>query len=678
FGRNKQMAWMMWHASKDRKLPPISKVLEGVPVGLQNVIDRLCQKDQSQRYDSAREVLNDLAENPEAGSSKRTSLVTQKKEEEESKPKNDPRKKRLLLAGGALLVSLVMSIAMIFTPEGGGGPGRVRGLQKVGIVRKILINQHKIVLVNSKTGIPVEIYIGEKPRLFLRNKQKYILLKDLQKGDRIQFKTLKVSTNVKGIELIVSRPAESSGKIEKIDYGISQLIVSIQKGEVRGDVPLQVLKTSQFQLNNNNASLKELKVGDRVTIKHLEKLDGSGQLLQSLFALRLVEAIGDISEIDLKQKELTINRPNRQLNEMISLSLSNRCIIKRAGKTIQLKNIKVADRIRFQYDSAIHSITVAPGKKLLKSYIVAINEAKKQLTIRSVSGADNHLYSLNKNCDMTLGQKPASLKDLRLSDRVTVSYNPSKKEQTPRQLFSLDAVRGEKYDRAAIIIGTADFTDSYLTPLPHTENDLSLMYDIMLDRYAIAKKNLLDLRGAKKASILNQLKPWLKNVKTHTQLIVYVSGHAYTNSEGNTFLAPFDFKYDKIEETGVSLDWLVQTVQSSISENKMLLLDCTHAGSGADLGKEYSAEEMFQKISPLANSLYLIGSTQKGERGMLTANRQHGLFARIAADALGGAADSNKDLQISTLDLFNFIQKKMKRFESKAGQKQTPILVKPH
>ena len=60
FGRNKQLAWMMWHSTADVKLPDIQRVLEGVPADLAHVIQRLIAKDQSQRYRSAHEALRDL------------------------------------------------------------------------------------------------------------------------------------------------------------------------------------------------------------------------------------------------------------------------------------------------------------------------------------------------------------------------------------------------------------------------------------------------------------------------------------------------------------------------------------------------------------------------------------------------------------------------------------------
>ncbi|NLF09485.1 MAG: serine/threonine protein kinase, partial [Pirellulaceae bacterium] len=53
FGRDRQIAWMMWHAAADRNLPPIGRVLEGVPPDLTRVIEHLIVKDQSKRCRSA-------------------------------------------------------------------------------------------------------------------------------------------------------------------------------------------------------------------------------------------------------------------------------------------------------------------------------------------------------------------------------------------------------------------------------------------------------------------------------------------------------------------------------------------------------------------------------------------------------------------------------------------------
>ena len=65
FGRDRQVAWMMWHAAPDRRLPPVASVLGGVPDDLARVIDRLVHKDQTRRYPSAEHALADLSPSAE-------------------------------------------------------------------------------------------------------------------------------------------------------------------------------------------------------------------------------------------------------------------------------------------------------------------------------------------------------------------------------------------------------------------------------------------------------------------------------------------------------------------------------------------------------------------------------------------------------------------------------------
>src|SRR5262245_34133271 len=62
FGRDRQVAWMMWHADPDRHLPPVASVLDGVPADLARVIDRLTTKDQAKRYRTADQALADLGD----------------------------------------------------------------------------------------------------------------------------------------------------------------------------------------------------------------------------------------------------------------------------------------------------------------------------------------------------------------------------------------------------------------------------------------------------------------------------------------------------------------------------------------------------------------------------------------------------------------------------------------
>ena len=116
FGRDKQVAWMMWHSTADVKLPDIQRVLEGVPDDLAHVIQRLIAKDQSQRYASAPEALQDL----QTGRPLADGLINAAVAEAESLAAAAIRKKK----------PSPQSLGALRRPaRGAAGVGRVRGAQ---------------------------------------------------------------------------------------------------------------------------------------------------------------------------------------------------------------------------------------------------------------------------------------------------------------------------------------------------------------------------------------------------------------------------------------------------------------------------------------------------------------------------------------------------------------------
>ncbi|MEO8498718.1 MAG: serine/threonine-protein kinase, partial [Planctomycetota bacterium] len=112
YGRDQQIAWMMWHSAADRRLPEISRTLDGVPPDLARVIQRLVEKDPSKRYRTAGEVLADLSTESEAP----PSGVDPDAEEEAERQATQARRKRSLVIAAASC-SIVLSLAMLFVPS---------------------------------------------------------------------------------------------------------------------------------------------------------------------------------------------------------------------------------------------------------------------------------------------------------------------------------------------------------------------------------------------------------------------------------------------------------------------------------------------------------------------------------------------------------------------------------
>ena len=108
---------MMWHAGPDRKMPPIDRVLKGVPADLAQVIERLVAKDPKLRYRDSQEAIRDLKIGMGKGGVGPTE--TEKAEAaaialEEAKKK---RRKTLLIAAAASMAVCILLLLLIPEPE---------------------------------------------------------------------------------------------------------------------------------------------------------------------------------------------------------------------------------------------------------------------------------------------------------------------------------------------------------------------------------------------------------------------------------------------------------------------------------------------------------------------------------------------------------------------------------
>ena len=99
----------------DRRVPDVSRVLEGVPPDLAHVVQRLVEKDPAKRYRTADEVLADLSVEGEAP----PSLDDPNEEEAAAAEATNAKRKRSLVIAAASC-SIVLSVAMLFLPNSSG------------------------------------------------------------------------------------------------------------------------------------------------------------------------------------------------------------------------------------------------------------------------------------------------------------------------------------------------------------------------------------------------------------------------------------------------------------------------------------------------------------------------------------------------------------------------------
>ena len=327
-------------------------------------------------------------------------------------------------------------------------------------------------------------------------------------------------------------------------------------------------------------------------------------------------------------------------------------------------SLKRGDRVTVEHDIKIAKVvaqrTLAGGGVVQQIRY----EPPQTLSVAEDSG-QKLMYLVGPQCKITLGDESVPLDLLRPGDRVKIEHGEvDAKGQSAISATAIAAERPADATRWALIIAVQNYDDKLLGPLKYPLDDAALLADALTKRYRIAAEQLRVLKDPSAVELEQQVPEFLKKVGTDGRLIVYFVGHACQDGGGQVFLAPKDFRSDQPAVNGRPLQWLVDLVEDCPAKEKLLLLDASHAASGAEQAAEPSSAEMIRTLKPQPNRALLrkvtaVASCRKGQRGLNLPGKEHGLFAWCLAEGYGGAADANRDTLVEPTELFAYLQKEM-------------------
>jgi len=682
FGSDEQIAWMMWHAAPDRKLPEINRVLEGVPEDLQHVIQKLTAKDQKNRYKSADEALSDL--NIDANlTSVRPALDASETLDQEDDGEGDrtpAEKKRLMMLGGAFAFSMIISLSMLFM--GGNDSSSDDQSSKtprlVGYVRDIDLENNVIIYNDVDFTQAAEIKVGESPLIYFRNNDENILLREIEKLDRVIIEKREVGKDKFQLSITVDRPKVTYGRLVTRDTQRKRITIEIEEGPERGSLSLRVPERPRIKINNQQKQLVELKDGDMVRVRHLPDVTGtSGRMLSELVSLRPEEMTGYISQIKMSSPpELTVRFGRSESSGTATiLPLAEDVLIQQNGSGTEKLNLEVADleegdRVRIVYDVEIREILVTREERQTGGVIQSIEDGQFSLT---QDDRQKISFSLADSTEVTVNSGKATPEDLRQFDRLIISWDDS---SSPPRPVAVDAKRPILNDRWAILIANESYTDQTLTPASNAVRDVELLKTALVSRYAFAADRVVVLMDETKAEITKVINKTVSLSRSDSQVLVFVKGHAYQTPDQNIYLAVKDTNRDNLAGTGLSLLTLVEPLENSSSTNKFLFLEVCSDEAEQDLQNQPSSGEALKYLVPGTKSTTLIAACQSDQKSLEHADEGYGLFALCLAEAFQGSADINRDLRMTAEELSNFLTDCLPT-KTPAGKTQTATIHQP-
>ena len=689
FGRDQQIAWMMWQSAPDRRLPQISRVLQNVPDDLTHIVEKLCEKDPAKRYRTAEEVLRDLDEDKT-----RERKPTAQEAAEAAQAASQARRKRLL-AVGALAVSLLLSVVVALLPSGSKvePPPPPQVEPATGSLVLIDLPNRRLQL-QTAAGPIVEVPLDQQRDTIVLNAKELMSPGELKLGDQVEAVPVLADGKVVQRRFAVTRAeaVETRGTVAEVGVA-SQTVTIMPPGDGGEALQIFIPSTVELLLNGEAVSLAAIQPGDRIVATYLPENDR----LQAatVDAQRLVEMQGFIEAIRLPS-QVTVRLPDastvdRTVDTECQVVLNGRSA-DGEGKVFSLADLRKDDRVSLQVDRTVRRIEAQRVTKVT-GIVERADPQTQQIRILQNDGRPRTL-SLHEDCTVQLTDgEPVDFAELRADDTVTVV-----EDSQDGRARSIEVVFAPDRDVWAVVIAQTRYDDRRMTPSEVALPAAELMRRTLSRRVRVVDEQLLWLLDATRFGIEKPLSAFLARMPATGRLIVYFAGHATKNEAGEAFLAARDFDSARPKETGLNLANLLKLMDAageageasgtrpssrapggSEANRKVLLFDVQHGGQ--DRAWQPSAEELVEALKArqgtVSYSVSVIGNSSRGQLDLRVADAEVGLFAAAVAAAYQGKATRGDDQRVTPQNLFKYLRIEIPTAALRAGQEQMPVLFEP-
>lgn len=688
FGRDQQIAWMMWHSALDRRLPEINRVLEGVPDDLAYVIQKLTEKDPNARYKSAEQVLDDLRTS-EHGEMPGEAEAAKAEAAAEAGRK---AKKKKVMVYAALALSLFLTVGMVFIPSGGREPVKQEQTDDTptkGSIAGIDLERQSIAVRMPNTNKVREVKLGKGDRIELNGDSvKLDELDRLRRDDEVEIvKLIRKSgdKSIEALEIIATRPKGVQTESFVADVDASSSLVTLEQKDGDSQLKIYVPSSVTIWVNNSdkvdghNTSVSDLTVGDAIRLTHVE--GERYRVATSLRAKHVDRVSGKIVEIDPGKRRLTVQTGEGETGEKITLPLADQCVVtlngvekfRRSGLVVSLNNLKRDYDVSIVYDTHISRID-ATCSFTNQGVVRTIDEQSSKIGVQLNEPNRVVDFTVEPETKLIAGNQQLDLSFLRPDDRLTITHQSVDLVDPVADAITVDPISDPR--TWSVVIGRSRYGQM---PLTHAQPDCDMINESLLVYYRVPKSQDLDLLNKSIDEIRSKLTGWLADVPADGQLIVYYLGHAF-QKDGVPYLADEHTNFYEPKD-GLPLSWLVQQLDACQAAEKILLLDLCHEGQGNFQTVQPSTEELVSLLSsgptdPVSATVTIIGSCGEGQRGRVQDDPMHGRFATAVAKAFTGKADRNSDRRISADELFAFLKADMAK--NLTGGAQTPVRFLPN
>ncbi|WP_179345585.1 caspase family protein [Winogradskyella ursingii] len=235
---------------------------------------------------------------------------------------------------------------------------------------------------------------------------------------------------------------------------------------------------------------------------------------------------------------------------------------------------------------------------------------------------EGHLFYKDLRIENELPQK-LNIENLESSDEVSIS-DDGQTLSVIRRNSKVSGFKIENYDRKGDLLDTSIIKENVVGFSNFDNNPKWIsMTDALVKEEFINPDDLLEKaqpvsftsvtvrhlvnEGATSKSIVKEIKEVFKNAKPEDQIVLFLAGHGVLDRELNYYYAAHDMDFNDVNSNGLGFRAIIESLNSSKANNKLLLMDTCHSGNTLDM-------ESGQEISATGNN----GIGQRGSKSRST------------------------------------------------------------
>ena len=226
----------------------------------------------------------------------------------------------------------------------------------------------------------------------------------------------------------------------------------------------------------------------------------------------------------------------------------------------------------------------------------------------------------------------------------------------------------DRGDKVAVVVGVGNYPKlNGLAKLQFAARDAEAVAR-RLERYGYSV-NLLRDEQANWGTVNNALKLASSVVDDDGTLLFYFSGHGFSDESGESYLATVETTPQNLQRTGTALKEVMELVQGSRAQRKMLLIDACR--DEATVGTKSMGLRSMGELKQ-SEGVRVLYSTKSGSYSYEDTELGHGLFTYYLLKGLDGEAARSDNL-VTFRDLADYTTRKVKLHAFQRSWSQIPF-----